>query len=222
MSMFQWFQDVADAEQEKREAIKDVVKTIEPKMREIERALQQCHHLPADKVGVCTAEAAKGFEAMKALYAQLAEKVPPGEYYRYNMHWRWVTQQTVYLAALMTFLNDGSVIQLQDIQNLLGVTSNDPADFHIDVEDYLMGLCSLPSELTRLATNCVTMGDFERPVTISRFISNLYDAFKLLNLKNDSLRRKFDSLKYDVKNVEQVVYDLSIRGLAKAKPDQPQ
>jgi hypothetical protein len=36
-----------------------------------------------------------------------------------------------------------------------------------------------------------------------------------LNLKNDGLRKKFDSLKYDMKKVEEVVYDLSIRGLLK-------
>lgn len=34
-----------------------------------------------------------------------------------------------------------------------------------------------------------------------------------LNLRNDALRRKFDSLKYDVKRCEDVVYDLTLRGL---------
>lgn len=67
-------------------------------------------------------------------------------------------------------------------------------EFHLDVDDFLMGLCSLPSELTRLATNCVTMGDFARPLVISRFISDLYAGFKLLNLKNDGLRRKYEPL----------------------------
>ena len=37
----------------------------------------------------------------------------------------------------------------------------------------------------------------------------------MLNLKNDALRKKFDSIKYDLKKVEEVVYDLSIRGLNK-------
>jgi hypothetical protein len=32
-------------------------------------------------------------------------------------------------------------------------------------------------------------------------------------LKNDSLRKRFDVLKYDLKKVEEVVYDLTIRGL---------
>ena len=39
--------------------------------------------------------------------------------------------------------------------------------------------------------------------------------FRLLNLKNDNLRKKFDGIKYDLKKVEEVVYDLSIRGLNK-------
>jgi hypothetical protein len=37
-----------------------------------------------------------------------------------------------------------------------------------------------------------------------------------LNLRNDILRRKFDSLKYDLKRCEDVVYDLTLRGLAPA------
>ena len=40
---------------------------------------------------------------------------------------------------------------------------------------------------------------------------------RLLNLKNDTLRKKFDGIKYDLKKVEEVVYDLSIRGLNKTK-----
>ena len=42
-------------------------------------------------------------------------------------------------------------------------------------------------------------------------------GFRLLNLKNDSLRKRFDALKYDLKKVEEVVYDLTIRGLKPAE-----
>ena len=35
-------------------------------------------------------------------------------------------------------------------------------------------------------------------------------------MKNDNLRKKFDGIKYDLKKVEEVVYDLSIRGLNKS------
>ena len=66
---------------------------------------------------------------------------------------------------------------------------------------------------SRLAVNSVILGDYQRPFDISTFISDITAGFRLLNLKNDSLRKKFDSLKYDVKKVEEIVYDISIRGL---------
>ena len=34
-----------------------------------------------------------------------------------------------------------------------------------------------------------------------------------MNLKNDSLRKRSDSIKYNVKKIEDVVYDLSLRNL---------
>ena len=75
--------------------------------------------------------------------------------------------------------------------------------------------------------NCVTSEDYSRPERIATFISTLHTGFRyrlsfdqllnlnqprLLNLKNDNLRKKFDGIKYDLKKVEEVVYDLSIRG----------
>lgn len=50
-------------------------------------------------------------------------------------------------------------------------------------------------------------------VRISAFVKDLHAGFQLLNLKNDILRKRVDGVKYAVKKVEDVVYDLSLRGL---------
>ena len=71
------------------------------------------------------------------------------------------------------------------------------------------------SELSRFAINSVTLGDYSRVLSLQKFVSDLNSGFRLLNLKNDTLRKRFDSLKYDVKKIEEIVYDLSIRGLIK-------
>lgn len=82
------------------------------------------------------------------------------------------------------------------------------------------------------------LGDYELPVKISQFISSLYSAFQLLHLKNDFLRKKYDSIKCkhnqsclaasgahacavadDVNRVEQVLYDMKVRGLGGEKSD---
>ena len=70
--------------------------------------------------------------------------------------------------------------------------------FHLSIEEYLHALINLIDELARLAVNSVTLGDFERPLQISQFIKDIHAGFQILNLKNDSLRRRSDSIKYSV------------------------
>lgn len=49
----------------------------------------------------------------------------------------------------------------------------------------------------RLAVNSVTLGDFQRPLEISKFVKDLHAGFQILNLKNDSLRKRSDNIKYN-------------------------
>ena len=127
--------------------------------------------------------------------------------------------------------------------SLVPVSVSQQQGFHLDIEDYLVGILQLASELvcnpiknrfrtpdwllevqrtnfrfwirfqSRYAVNSVILGDYEKPLTISKFVADLNSGFRLLNLKNDSLRKRFDALKYDVKKIEEIVYDISIRGL---------
>jgi hypothetical protein len=62
-------------------------------------------------------------------------------------------------------------------------------------------------------TNAVTQRDFKRPQLISTFVKDIHSSFQVLNLKNDSLRRRSDALKYNVKKVEDIYYDLIVRNL---------
>lgn len=103
----------------------------------------------------------------------------------------------------------------------------DATRFHISIPNYLHAVLILCSELSRLAFNSVTTAAssvsntdsadnneiFDLPVAINKFLKDVQAAFLSLNLKNDSLRRRTDGLKYDVKTVEQIVYDLTLRGL---------
>ncbi len=76
-----------------------------------------------------------------------------------------------------------------------------------------MALAGLTDELSRLSVNSVTLGDNDLAVRISAFVKDLHAGFQLLNLKNDFLRKRVDGIKYAVKKVEDVVYDLSLRNL---------
>ncbi|CAK7238786.1 MAG: Translin-1 [Sporothrix thermara] len=115
----------------------------------------------------------------------------------------------------------GRLLTLEEVGEVFGVPVEMDHDdaFHIALEEYLSALTSLTDELGRLAMNAVTLGDGELAVRISRFVKDLHAGFQLLNLKNDFLRKKVDGVKYAVKKVEGVIYDLALRGLLPAEEE---
>ncbi|OJJ60941.1 hypothetical protein ASPSYDRAFT_780145 [Aspergillus sydowii CBS 593.65] len=133
-----------------------------------------------------------------------------------------------------------SFLAMEEVGKFLEIPVNlkEEDAFHITLEEYLLALISMIEELVRLrqrsrhfgfrlgsrtnanvisqarlAVNSVTLGDYGRPTVIGNFIKELFNGFQLLNLKNDTLRKRSDAIKYSVKKVEDVVYDLSLRNL---------
>ncbi len=94
------------------------------------------------------------------------------------------------------------------------VKGNDIRDYKeldVSIEYYLMGLCDLTGELVRKAINSVIDGDYQTALKIRDFVKELYGQFLEINFKNGELRKKFDSIKYDLKKLDDVVYELKIR-----------
>ena len=49
------------------------------------------------------------------------------------------------------------------------------------------------------------------PVSVVyQFTLSLNRSFQLLNLKNDALRKRYDGIKYDMKRIEEIVYDVTV------------
>lgn len=222
--VFNSFQDHLNSEQELREEIRNNVKEIEKITRDIVMILQNIHNEQTEE-NVIIAEyclkARELFNDVHKPYQQLASIVPQDQYYRYHDQWRSVTQRLCFLASLIVYLEVKILVTRDTVAGLLGISHKREDGFHLDLEDFLMGLLQLSSELSRFAVNSVTNGDYHRPLEIAHFVNKLNAGFRLLNLKNDGLRKRFDALKYDVKKIEEVVYDLSIRGL-KPQADIPQ
>ncbi|XP_075988327.1 translin [Anticarsia gemmatalis] len=212
-AIFTNFQKNLDAEQDTREVIRNICKDIGQISREVTTILQVIHHNEA-AIGPACQRARESFEKAREGYAKLKEALPETDYYKYQEHWRNITQRYCFLIALTIWLEKGILATHETVAEVLGVSAvEEKTGFHLDIEDYLNGLLQLCSELSRLAVNSVTRGDYEKPLQISKFVMELNAGFRLLNLKNDHLRKRFDVLKYDVKKIEEVVYDLSIRGL---------
>ncbi|KAI1348928.1 putative sequence-specific DNA binding protein, partial [Xylaria sp. FL0043] len=157
--------------------------------------------------------------------AELAQFASNYPYYKYNSRWSRSLQNVVGTILVTAWLGGmgtesrpgelGRLLTIEEVGEVLKVPVNlkDRDSFHVTIEEYLLALTDITEELSRLAMNSVTMGDVTLTVRISGFIKDLFAGFQLLNLKNDIVRKRVDAVKYHVKKVEDVIYDLSLRNL---------
>ena len=77
----------------------------------------------------------------------------------------------------------------------------------VSEEDYLMGICDLTGELARKAVTIAHKNPKE-VAKIKDFIEDIFGEFIKFNLRNGNLRKKADSIKWNLKKLEEVVYDI--------------
>ena len=82
----------------------------------------------------------------------------------------------------------------------------------VDAESYLLGLCDLTGELLRNGINASIKENYAETVRIKDVVSELYGEFMQFEFRNGDLRRKFDSIKYALNKLEDVVLELKLKG----------
>ncbi len=82
------------------------------------------------------------------------------------------------------------------------------AELKMSQEDYLMGICDLTGELARKAVT-VAHKNKKEVEEIKNFIENVYGEFIKFNLRNSELRKKSDSIKWNLKKLEELSYDIN-------------
>ncbi|GAA5794702.1 Translin [Helicostylum pulchrum] len=211
LNFFSNLQGSLEQASNRRDEIRNTVKELDRACRKQNATINQIHANPTGPVPKIE------FEEIKQTLHSLATLIPNNEFYKYNDLWSRSTQQAVFLIIFESYLQKGEIINIIPVvEETLGVKvdiQNNLNEFHIQLEDILHAYISLVSELSRLSVNSVTVGDYERPLIISKHVKDLSAGFQILNLKNDMLRKRFDGIKYDVKKIEEVVYDITLRGL---------
>jgi predicted translin family RNA/ssDNA-binding protein len=215
--IFNSFQEQIEADQTVRESIRESTKVLDRFSKQLQSQLQRIHrHQNVNDFGSLCAESRQFLQTqVNPLWQEVEIKVPKGDYFKYNDIWRFLAQRFAGSCALIYYLETEELGNHQTIAEMIGLKmSPEEASVYLDLEDYLHGLLQMANELSRFTINCVINRDYSRPVRIGQFMSDLNNGFRELNLKNDFLRKKYDGLKYDIKKVEEVIYDISIRGLA--------
>nr|CAB3267298.1 translin-like [Phallusia mammillata] len=196
-----------------KDKVRDVVQDLEQCYRALEVVFQGMHR-KKNKTSICS-EGRIVLDDAKNKYKQLIDLLSDKQYYRYLHLWQGVTGKLSYASCLIVYLESNQLATRETVAEMLGIKANAENGFHLCLDDYLCGLLFLAGELSRWSVNCVTIGDTKEPLRIFEFVGKIDSGFRLLNLKNDFLRKRYDGLKYDMKRIEQVVYDLSIRGINK-------
>ncbi|CAK7216047.1 Translin-1 [Sporothrix curviconia] len=213
-----------------RAQLDGIIETLERNVAYAQGVLSRVHSTPRAQYSTVLLPAVNAAVADEvATVRELASVASAHPYYKFNHRWTRHLQDAIFTVLLAAWLGGvplpssssqpavGRLLTLEEVGEVFGVPVEIDHDaFHIALEEYLSALTSLTDELGRLAMNAVTLGDGELAVRISRFVKDLHAGFQLLNLKNDFLRKKVDGVKYAVKKVEGVIYDLALRGLLPA------
>ncbi|KAI9310328.1 Translin [Dichotomocladium elegans] len=184
LKFFGDIQQSLEQEYIRKDEIRVKVRELERTCRQLAATLDQIHSDPMGPVPEIS------FLDVQTQIKAIADLVPEHQYYKYCDLWSRQLQQVIFLIVFKTYLEKEELVQIPVIEETVGL-----------------------NELSRLAINAVTAGDYKRPLRMSSFLARLSAGFLSLNLKNDALRKRFDSIKYDVKKIEEVVYDISLRGL---------
>ncbi|TFK40651.1 Translin [Crucibulum laeve] len=208
--------DLLDNDVELREKIKEQVTELDKKARTMVGLLNKVHSTPSDAIPALLDFLNPVLLSCQETIIALAMIIPKNQFWRWKDMWSNSLRTAVFAAAFIQYLSDRTLVSLNQVAKILGIKEESKDRLTLPAEDYLHGLISLVNELSRLAVNAVTLGNFDEPIRISIFVKDLFAGFSMLNLKNDTLRRRFDSLKYDIRKIEEVVYDVSLRKLSPA------
>jgi translin len=76
---------------------------------------------------------------------------------------------------------------------------------------YLQGVCDLVGELVRKAINSSIKGEFKTALKIRDFVSDIYGELMMFDFRNSPVRRKFDSIKYGLDKLENLILELKLK-----------
>ncbi|MBU2639928.1 MAG: hypothetical protein KKG75_04460 [Nanoarchaeota archaeon] len=84
-------------------------------------------------------------------------------------------------------------------------------ELFVSAPDYLAGLCDLTGELMRKANYLAINNKTSEVIRMKDLVDKIYEQLLLLDIRDQELRRKFDSVKYNLQKVEDLVLRIQSR-----------
>ena len=172
---------------EKREA---VIKTSRDILRSSKQAINAVHRENMKDASSLLKKAEKDIKKIEAMFKKDAKLHSVG----------------AYNAAMEEYAEAKCFLYYVETGKLLS-----PTKLRMSGETYLRGLCDLTGELGRKTVRLATHGKYKELEKIRNLVDDIHAFFASLNLRNSDLRKKYDSIKWNLKKIEEVLYDVNIR-----------
>lgn len=111
-----------------------------------------------------------------------------------------------YSAALQEYVEAAAFFHFVKTGKLLDCDS-----LAVDPENYLMGLSDLTGELARRSVLKTISKHYSDVHIIRDFVVGIHDFFLTLDLGNGELRKKYDAIKWNLKKIEDIIYDIETK-----------
>ncbi len=134
---------------------------------------------------------------MKKDLEELKETVKKNSRLEFEGIFKVAIQEYVEALSLLEFVKSGKIMPY--------------TDEYLDPENYLMGLCDLSGELVRKAINSCLKENYQMAVKIRKTLDELYVEMSKFEFRNGELRRKYDGIKYDMKKLDDLVFELKMK-----------
>lgn len=157
--------------------------------RELEKISKHAIHLAHEEK---TAEAKKRLQEVHKIQKNIEEK---GD-----------STQPSYKHALEEYVEARTLLAFQEKHTL-----PTPQELGVDEETYYAGLSDLTGELTRLATRAAIKQHQAVIQEAHALTQDIHAELLQLTLRNNHLRKKADSVKYNLNKLEQLQYEQTLR-----------
>ncbi len=111
-----------------------------------------------------------------------------------------------YTAAIQEYVEAKTFLHFVNTHTLLDLDS-----LGVEPEDYLMGLSDLTGELGRRAVLKTISKNYGDVHVVRDFVAGVHDFFLTLDMGNGDLRKKYDAIKWNLKKVEDIIYDIETK-----------
>lgn len=123
----------------------------------------------------------------------------------------FVKNEVLYQPEFVNSLNQlDSKFNNQNLNNPICISLSEHK-FMIDPDFYILGLCDLSGELVRKALNDGIKGDYASVFKIQKFLSSIFNEVAQIDYRNGEIRKKFDSLRWDLRKIEEMAFSLKIK-----------